>query len=123
MSFPSLPSFFTKTQFIVGSPEGKKISRMFRIYHIPPLKLLMRYNSETDRNKSAQYKVRSRHNKWLLLITENLQKNPTNFSSTCAREYLPKVRYAPAPCIEPSANRVVVFVVMTGISLINKRNI
>ena len=63
-----------KTQFIVGSPESKKISRMFRIYHIPLLKLLMRYNSETDRNKSAQYKVRSRYNKWLLLITENLQK-------------------------------------------------
>ena len=63
-----------KTQFIVGSPESKKISRMFRIYHIPLLTLLMRYNSETDRNKSAQYKVRSRYNKCLLLITEKLQK-------------------------------------------------
>ena len=81
MNFPSPPPFFIKTQFIVGSPEGKKISRMFRIYHIPLLKLLMRYNSEKDRNKSALYKVRSRHNEWLLvlLITENLPKKSYQF--------------------------------------------
>ena len=34
----------------------------------------MRNNNETDRNKSAQYKVKSRLYKWLLLITENLKK-------------------------------------------------
>ena len=121
--FPQSPFVFHENAVYCGIARRQKNFKNVSTYHIPPLKLLMRYNSETDRNKSAQYKVRSRHNKWLLLITENLQKNPTNFSSTCAREYLPKVRYAPAPCIEPSANRVVVFVVMTGISLINKRNI
>ena len=36
----------------------------------------MRNNSETDKNKSAQYKVKSRHYKWLLLITENILKHP-----------------------------------------------
>ena len=42
-------------------------------------------NRETDRKKSAQYKVKSEHYKWLLLITENLLKNLTNFSSTDVR--------------------------------------
>ena len=32
----------------------------------------MRNNNETDRNKSAQYKVKPRRYKWLLIITENL---------------------------------------------------
>ena len=31
---------FINTQCIVGSPEGKIYSRMFRIYYIPLLKLL-----------------------------------------------------------------------------------
>ena len=39
-------------------------------------------NRETDWMKSAQYKVKSLHYKWLLLITENHLKNLTNFSST-----------------------------------------
>ena len=80
------------------SPEGKLISGMFRIYHIPLLKLLMRYNSETDRNKSAQYKMKSSHYKWLLLITENLFKKSYQFLK-CTCVYLSKVRSAPAPCI------------------------
>ena len=42
-------------------------------------------NRETDRKKSAQYKVKSQHYKWLLLTTENLLKNLTNFSSTHVR--------------------------------------
>ena len=42
-------------------------------------------NRETDRKKSAQYKVKSQHYKWLLLITENLFKNLTSFSSTQVR--------------------------------------
>ena len=51
--------------------------RMFRIYHIPLLKVLyftMPNNNETDSNKYAQYKVKSQSYKWLLLITENLLK-------------------------------------------------
>jgi len=32
---------FMNTQCIVGSPEGKIDSRMFRIYYIPLLKLLV----------------------------------------------------------------------------------
>ena len=55
----------------------------------------MRNNSETDKNKSAQYKVKSRHYKWLLLITENILKHPTNFSTTHVRLCV-KGRYAPA---------------------------
>ena len=47
----------------------------------------MRKNSEIDRNKSTQYKVKLWHYKWLLLITENLFN---------ARAYLRKERYAPA---------------------------
>ena len=50
-------------------------------------------NSETDRKKSAQYRVKSRPYKWLLLITENLKKDLTNFSSThvriCAKDATP----------------------------------
>ena len=42
-------------------------------------------NRETDSKKSAQYNVKSRHYKWLVLITENLLKNLTNFSSTHVR--------------------------------------
>ena len=45
----------------------------------------VRNNSERDRNKSAQHKVKSRYYKWLLLITKNLKKNPTNFLSTHVR--------------------------------------
>ena len=41
----------------------------------------VRNNSEIDRNKSAQHKVKSWYYKWLLLIT----RNPTNFSSTHGR--------------------------------------
>ena len=33
-------SIFMNTHCIVGSPEGKIYSRMFRIYYIPLLKLL-----------------------------------------------------------------------------------
>ena len=47
----------------------------------------MRKNSEIDRNKSTQYKVKLWHYKWLLLITEN------HFN---ARAHLHKERYAPA---------------------------
>ena len=34
-------SIFMNTHCIVGSPEGKIYSRMFRIYYIPLLKLLV----------------------------------------------------------------------------------
>ena len=60
-------------QCIVGSPDGKYFKNV-SIYHIPLLKPLyftsetMQNNSEINRNKSAQYKVKSRHyKKWLLL--------------------------------------------------------
>ena len=60
---------------------------------------IMRNNSEIDRNKSAQYKVMSRHYKWLLLITENLsKKTPNDFSSThvhiCVKDALPLITSA-----------------------------
>ena len=45
-------------QCIVGSPD-----RAIKT---------MRKNSEIDSNKSTQYKVKLRHCKWLLLMTENL---------------------------------------------------
>ena len=51
--------------------------RMFRIYHIPLLKVLyftMPNNNDTDSDKYAQYKVKSQNYKWLLLTTENLFK-------------------------------------------------
>ena len=52
---------------------------------------------ETDRKKSAQCKVKSRHYKWLVLITENLLKNLTNFSTThmriCVKDATPLVGY------------------------------
>ena len=60
-------------QCIVGSPDGKHFKNV-SIYHIPLLKPLyftsetMQNNSEINRNKSAQYKVKLRHyKKWLLL--------------------------------------------------------
>ena len=61
-------SIFMNTQCIVGSPEGKMYSRIFRIYHISLLKLLYftdikRRSWITERQtrkKSAQYKVKSR---------------------------------------------------------------
>ena len=52
-------------------------------------------NSETDGNKSAQYKVKSRHFKWLLLRAENLFKNSYQYISQVARAYFRKGRYAP----------------------------
>ena len=60
-------------------------TRMFRIYHVPLLKVLfvfvktMRSNSETDRNNSTQYKVNG------FYFTENFLKSPTNFSNTHVR--------------------------------------
>ena len=55
---------------------------MFRIYHIPLLKLLyftfetMLNNSKTDRNKSVEYRVKSEHYKinsfYSYSVTENL---------------------------------------------------
>ena len=73
-------AFHECAQCIMESPEGKQnFKLMFWIYHIPLLNLLyfmcvkmMQNNNETDRIKSAQYKVRSRQYKWLLLIRENL---------------------------------------------------
>ena len=63
----------------------------------------MRNSSETDKNKSGQHKVKSRHYKWLLLIAENIfLKNATNFSKY-ARAYLRKGRYAPARISAPLA--------------------
>ena len=54
----------------------------------------MRNNMETDRSKSAQYKVKSQRYKWLLLITEIFLKNPTNFLSAhvriCVKEATPQ---------------------------------
>ena len=54
----------------------------------------MRNNSETDRDKSAQYKVKPRHHRLILLITENLFKNYYQFFKY-GRVYLRKARYAP----------------------------
>ena len=48
----------------------------------------------TDRNKFAQYQVKSRHYKWLLLITEKFLKKPYQFHKY-ALAYLRKGRYAP----------------------------
>ena len=53
-------------------------------------------NSETDSNKSAQYKVKSRHFKWLLLKAENLLRNSYQYISQVARAYFRKRRYASA---------------------------
>ena len=49
-------------------------------------------NSEKDRNKSAQHQVKSRHYKWLLLMTEKKSYQFLKY----ARAYLRKRRYAPA---------------------------
>ena len=78
------------TQCIVGSPEGKHFKNVSNLSHstthccILSVETMLN-NRETDRKKSAQYKVKSQHYKWLLLITENLLKNLTNFSSTDVR--------------------------------------
>ena len=61
-------SIFVNMQCIVGSPEGKIYSRIFRIYHISLLKLLYFTDikrrcwitERQTRKKSAQYKVKSR---------------------------------------------------------------
>ena len=45
----------------------------------------IRNNNETDKNKSAQYKVKPRRYKWLLIMTENLFKKvlPISQVRTC----------------------------------------
>ena len=90
MNFPSPPSFFMKKQCIVGSPEGKHFKNVLKFitFHYSNCETCffhsvktMRNNSETstDRNKSAQYKIKSRHYKWLLLIAENVFKKSYQF--------------------------------------------
>ena len=74
----------------VGSPEGNHFKTIVFItlhysnYYILRVKTMLN-DSDTDTKKSAQYRVKSRHYKWLLLITENLKENSTNFSSTHVR--------------------------------------
>ena len=74
-------------------------------------------SSQTDRNKSAQYKVKSRHYKWLLLKTAYLLKNPTtNFSSTHVR-FWRKGRHDPVTtcCFSPGiALKIVAFSLETS---------
>ena len=90
-------SIFMNMQCIVGSPEGKIYSRIFRIYHISLLKLLYFTDikrrcwitERQTRKKSAQYKVKSRRH------SENLLKKSYQFL-TYSRAYLRKGRYAPA---------------------------
>ena len=104
--FPPGPLRFSWKCSVLWDRLKANISRMFQIYHSPLLKLLvffffsvkmMRNNGETstERNKSAQYKVKSRHYKWLFLITENLFKKSFQFPKH-SRAYLRKGRYAPA---------------------------
>ena len=99
MNFHGPPSFFIKMQCIVESLEDK------HFVNVSLLKLLYfssKNNAEyqeIDRNKSVQYKVMSRHYKWLLVITENLlEKTPTYFSSMhvriCVKDALPLITSA-----------------------------
>ena len=64
-------------------------------------------NSETDRNKSAQYKVKSRHFKWLLLIAENLFKKSYQFLKSHVRIFVkdatPLLSCSVQPCSVNSA--------------------
>ena len=85
------------TQCIVGSPEGNHFKVVSNLSHSTTQTVdgiirvkTMRNNSETDRNKSAQYKVKSRNYKWLLIS----QKIFYQFLKY-ARAYLRKGRYAP----------------------------
>ena len=70
-------------QCIVGSPEGKHFKNVSNLSHSTTQTVVFYVrkrcgkNSETDRNKSAQYKVKSRHYKWCLLET---QPRPQSFS-------------------------------------------
>ena len=45
-------------------------------------------NSETDRNESAQYKVKLRYFKWLLIIAENLFKKSYQFLKSHVRIFV-----------------------------------
>ena len=59
INFPSAPSFFMKTQCIVGSSEGKHFKTVSNLSPSQTHLLFfsvktMRNNSETDTNKSAQ---------------------------------------------------------------------
>ena len=93
----------------VGSPEGKHFKTIvFITFHYSNCCILrvktMLNDSDTDTKKSAQYNVKSRHYKRLLLIKENLKKNPTNFSSThvriCVRDALRPCNLYCSPNIE-----------------------
>ena len=87
MNFSSPPSFFMNTQCIVGSPEGKHFKNVskFITFHYSNCCFFsvktMQNNSETstEGNKSAPYKVKSQHYKWLLLIAENILKKSYQF--------------------------------------------
>ena len=65
---------------------------MSRIHDIPLLKLL--YFTCTN---DVEYSETDRNYKWLLIVKENLKKNPINFSSThvriCVKDATPL-----APC-------------------------
>ena len=86
------PLRFSSIRNVLWDRRKANISRLFQIYHIPLLKLFF-YSCKNDAEKqrdrqehcSALKKDESRHYKWLLLITKNLLKSPTNFSMTHVR--------------------------------------
>ena len=80
MNYTSPPPFFMNTHCIVGSPEGKHFKNGSNLSHftfhfsnccIFRVKT-MRKNSDTERDKSAEYKFKLRHDKWLLRVTKSL---------------------------------------------------
>ena len=70
MNFPSPPSFFMKTQCIVKNVSNLSHSTTQTVVLFSVKTMRNNCDTSTSRNKFAQYKVKSRHYKRLLLITE-----------------------------------------------------
>ena len=67
--FPQSPFVFHEN--VVSSEKGSKFNLSHSTFQtVVFLGVKIMGNTYTDRKKFAQYKVKSRHYKWLLLITE-----------------------------------------------------
>ena len=75
----------------MGSPERKHLKNVLNLSHSTTQTVVF-FRVKTDRNKFAQYKLNSRHYKWLSLITEIFKKILGHQFPKYARAYLRKGR-------------------------------
>ena len=88
----------------MGSPERKHLKNVLNLSHSTTQTVVF-FRVKTDRNKSAQYKLNSRHYKWLSLITENIKKILGHQFPKYARAYLRKGRTPLRRGVEEDENK------------------